>query len=136
MAIRQVSVIICTYNRAALLPRLIGQLREQNYPADAFEIIIVDNNSTDNTQLVVKSLIAGPGVSVHYVAETRPGITFARNRGAEEARYPYLAYIDDDNSVGQDWLSQLVQGFDLHDDVVVVAGRVAMDYDDQQIPAW
>jgi glycosyltransferase involved in cell wall biosynthesis len=136
MAIRQTSVIICTHNRATLLPRLIGQLRAQDYPADAFEIIVVDNGSTDNTRLVVERLVAGSGVPLHYVAENRPGITFARNRGAEAARNPYLAYLDDDCSVEPDWLSQLMSGFNLHDDVMVVGGRVVMDYDDQQIPDW
>jgi GT2 family glycosyltransferase len=52
------------------------------------------------------------------------------------ARYPYLAYIDDDCSVAPDWLSQLVQGFDLDDDVVAVGGRVVLDWDQQEKPAW
>jgi glycosyltransferase involved in cell wall biosynthesis len=136
MAIRQISVIICTHNRAALLPGLINQLRAQDYPVDAFESIVVDNASTDNTRVIVQKLITESGVSIQYVAENRPGITFARNRGAEVAHNPYLAYIDDDCSVEPDWLSQLIQGFNLHDDVVLVGGRVSLDYDGQQIPAW
>lgn len=136
MVIRQTSVIICTRNRAALLPGLINQLRAQDYPADAFEIFVVDNNSTDDTRQVVEGLAAESGVPVQYVAENRLGITFARNRGAEAAHNPYLAYIDDDCSVEPDWLPQLVQGFDLHDDVVLVGGRVSLAYDDQHIPAW
>ena len=72
MTVRPISVIICTHNRADLLPRVIGQLRTQDYPVDAFEIIVVDNCSTDHTPQVVKRLVAEPGVPVHYVAENRP----------------------------------------------------------------
>jgi glycosyltransferase involved in cell wall biosynthesis len=136
MIFRQTSVIVCTHNRADLLPRVINQLRAQDYPADAFEIIVVDNVSTDHTQQVVEHFVAEPGVRVHYVVESRPGVTFARNRGAEEAHYPYLAYLDDDCSVEPDWLSQLIQGFDLRDDVVVVGGRVVLEWSLQEKPTW
>jgi glycosyltransferase involved in cell wall biosynthesis len=136
MTIHPTSVIVCTYNRAALLPRVLNQLRAQDYPADAFEIIVVDNGSTDQTPQVVRGFIAEPGVPIHYVCESRQGITFARNRGAEEARYPYLAYIDDDCSVEPDWLSLLVGGFDLRDGVVAVGGLVVLDWSQSERPAW
>jgi glycosyltransferase involved in cell wall biosynthesis len=136
MNIRQISVIVCTLNRANLLPRVISQLRAQDYPADAFEIIVVDHGSTDTTQQIVEKLVVKPGAPVIYICETRPGITFARNRGAEVAHNPYLAYLDDDCSIEANWLSQLVQGFDLHDDVVAVGGQVVLDWDQQEKPAW
>jgi glycosyltransferase involved in cell wall biosynthesis len=136
MNVRPISVIVCTHNRAALLPRVIGQLRAQDYPQAAFQIIVVDNGSIDNTTQVVKRFSAEPGVSVRYVAESRPGITFARNRGAEVAHFNYLAYLDDDCSVEPDWLSQLVSGFDLDDNVAAVGGRVVLDWDQQEEPAW
>lgn len=136
MTIHSTSVIVCTHNRATLLPRTLSQLRAQNYPHDAFEIIVVDNGSTDHTAQVVEKLVAEPGVPLFYVAENRPGITFARNRGAEVARYPYIAYLDDDCGVEPDWLSQLVQGFDLHNDVAAVGGRVVLDWSQTERPAW
>jgi glycosyltransferase involved in cell wall biosynthesis len=115
---------------------VINQLRSQDYPAASFEIVVVDNSSTDLTPEVVERLVAEPGVPVRYIAESRPGITFARNRGAEESHYPYLAYLDDDCSVEPDWLSQLVRGFDLHDDVAAVGGRVVLDWIQTERPAW
>ena len=136
MTVRQTSVIVCTHNRATLLPRVISQLRAQDYPIDAFEIIIVDNCSTDYTSEVVSSFVRERGAPVQYVAERRPGITFARNRGAEVARYPYLAYLDDDCCVERDWLSQLVSGFGLDDRVVIVAGPIKVNFDKQQRPTW
>lgn len=135
MAARPVSVIVCTHNRADLLPRVIGRLRAQDYPRDAFEIIVVDHRSTDRTPQVVKELVAEPGVPVRYVPESRPGVTYARNRGAEEAHNPYLAYIDDDCSMGPDWLRQLISGFDLSERVAAVSGQVQVQWDEQK-PSW
>ncbi len=136
MSVRLVSIIVCTHNRADLLSCIIDQLRAQNYPADSFEIIIIDNNSTDQTRQVVEEYITKPGAPVRYVFEGRSGITFVRNRGAEESHYPYLAYVDDDCRVGSDWLSQLVRGFDLQENVGAIGGRVTLDWGQQERPKW
>ncbi|RLD07626.1 MAG: hypothetical protein DRI32_00545 [Chloroflexi bacterium] len=131
-----VSIIVCTRNRAALLPRMIEQLCAQNYPQETFEIIIVDNCSTDETPEVVQRFVRELSCPLRYVREDRSGVTFARNRGAKEARYPNLAYLDDDCTVGENWLVQLVSGFELDEQVAVVAGRVDIAYDEQKIPPW
>lgn len=136
MTVRPTSVIVCTHNRAPMLPRVIGQLRAQNYPKDAFEIVVVDNCSSDNTAKVIERLATEPGIPVRFISETRPGITFARNRGSEVGIYPFLAYVDDDCSVGPDWLPRLVQGFDLHKQVEVVGGQVVLDWDHREKPTW
>ena len=136
MTIRLVSVIICTQNRADMLSKVIKLLLAQNYPSDSFEVIVVDNCSSDHTPQVVQNIVSELGVAVRYVAENRPGITFARNRGAKEARYPYLVYLDDDCSVEPDWLSHLLSGFDLNNDVVAVGGRVVLDWSQSERPNW
>jgi len=135
-AIRPISVIVCTRSRADRMPGMINQLRLQMYPGGAFEIIVVDNGSTDHTRDVIKELAASAGVPVRYICESRPGITSARNRGAEEARYHYLAYVDDDCRIGTDWLWELAQGFDLDDDVVAVGGRVVLHRDHRPGLGW
>ena len=136
MEARNVSVIVCTHNRAEQLFRLLIQLRSQDYPGRAHEIIVVDNRSTDRTAALVGKLEQEPGVPVQYVAENRAGITWARNRGAEAAQYPFLAYIDDDCTVSPEWLTHLMKGFDLDPHVEVVGGRVIVDWDGQPIPRW
>jgi glycosyltransferase involved in cell wall biosynthesis len=88
MTVRPTSVIVCTRNRADVLPKVIGQLRAQDYPRDAFEISVVDNCSTDRKPQVVGRFVTESDVPVYYVVESRPGVTFARNRGAEESCYP------------------------------------------------
>lgn len=128
MTVRAVSVVVCTRNHADLLPAVVAQLRAQEYPPDACEILVVDNCSTDQTPQVIARLAAESGISLRYVFEPRPGVTFARNRGAKEARFPYVAYCDDDCSVGPNWLQQLIEGFDLDPMVVAVGGLV--------VPRW
>jgi glycosyltransferase involved in cell wall biosynthesis len=132
---RPTSVIVCTRNRAGLLPRVVNQLRAQDYPCDAFEIIIVDNNSVDDTAKVVRQLSFEPGASVRYVFEAHCSVTRARNLGALEARYPYLAYIDDDCYVDPKWLGKLMGGFELHERVVAVGGLVLLRWDTPR-PSW
>ena len=131
-----ISVIVCTHNRATLLPNVLTQLCNQDYPLESFEIIIVDNGSTDETAQVVQRFKPDRKLTLRFVQETRLGVTFARNRGAEEAQNPYLVYLDDDCSVDSDWLRQLVSGFGLSDQVSVVAGSVALSLDDQPCPDW
>jgi glucosyl-dolichyl phosphate glucuronosyltransferase len=135
MTIRPISVIVCTHNRAELLFRVVSQLRAQDYPKEAFEIIVVDHRSTDGTPSIIEHLATMPGAPVRYVFEACSGVTFARNRGAEEARYAYLAYLDDDCSVGPDWLRQLASGFDLDKHVAAVSGRVQVQWNEQK-PSW
>lgn len=136
MSHRQFSIIVCTHNRAALLPELIGRLRAQDYPQDDFEIIIVDNNSTDETALVVQRITAQPGASVRYVFDAGTEISAVRNRGAEESRFEYLAYLDDDCLVEPDWLARISAGFDLKDNVAVVGGQVILDWSQNERPTW
>jgi glycosyltransferase involved in cell wall biosynthesis len=130
-----VSIIICTHNRPHLLPQAVTQVRAQDYPRDAIEIVVVDNRSTDNTRHVVDQLAAEPGIPLRYVYEPQPGVTFARNRGAQEARHPYVAYFDDDCTAEPNWLRELVVGFDLGPNVVAVGGLVRPQWETQP-PSW
>ena len=68
---RSVSVIVCTHNRADQLPTIIGFLQNQDYAKDKYEIIIVDNGSTDNTKNISEELMGQPGVRIRYVLESR-----------------------------------------------------------------
>jgi glycosyltransferase involved in cell wall biosynthesis len=133
---RPVSIIVCAYNRAGLLPRIIGLLRDQDYPKDKYEIIIVDNGSTDNTKSIAESFIGQSEASVRYIFESRRGVTFARNRGSEVARNPYLAYIDDDCTVGPGWLQALMSGYNLDESIFAVFGQIINDWGEQIKPRW
>ena len=100
------SVVICTYNRALLLACCLSSLAAAGGCDDRFEIIVVDNNSDDETATVVQRQLASmPGIL--YVREERQGLAHARNRGSDEARTEWLAYLDDDACVLPNYFERL-----------------------------
>ena len=101
------TVAICTYDRDTLLPRAINSVRNQTHTRDEFEVLIVDNGSTDQTrEIVAEHQRKDPGI--RYVVEPQPGIAHARNRALNEARGEYLAFIDDDAWADPKWLENLI----------------------------
>ncbi len=105
------SIIVCTYNRCALLDKALRSLMAQSFPADRFEIIVVDNNSTDGTAAVVRACAAESPVAISYLVEKEQGLSHARNRGVGEARGEFVAFIDDDAAAEPPWLEKLAEGF-------------------------
>ncbi|MFO8057250.1 MAG: glycosyltransferase [bacterium] len=99
-----VSVIIPAYNEAETLPELISSLRGQDYPPDKIEILIVDNNSTDNTEEIIR------GQGLTYLCEKTPSNSYAaRNRGIENSNGEVLAFTDGDCRVDREWIKQGVK---------------------------
>ncbi|SMC00623.1 glycosyl transferase family 2 [Hymenobacter roseosalivarius DSM 11622] len=88
------SFIIPTYNRVAFIKQTIESILQCCKNKTNYEILIIDNNSTDNTAHVVRPLLENP--LVRYILETRQGVAHARNRGIIEAKNDILIYLDDD----------------------------------------
>lgn len=101
-----ISVVVCTYNRSSLLHLCLESLLAQNFDKSLFEILIIDNNSNDQTQKVVENFIAS-NENLRILVEARQGISFARNRGFLEARGKYVAYLDDDACANENWLFEM-----------------------------
>jgi glycosyltransferase involved in cell wall biosynthesis len=104
------SVLICTRNRALILADALRSLLSQSFDLGDFEIIVIDNASTDGTRQLVEDLAAREK-RVRYVHEARLGVAKARNRGAREARGLYFAYFDDDITAEPFCLQNLVGAF-------------------------
>lgn len=124
----RLSVIVCTYNRSELLAGCLQSLVEQTLDADLFEVIIVNNNSTDNT---VET--AGPFTRAHHnfrmVTELNQGLSHARNRGFREATGDYVAYIDDDARATPHWCQLIVSSFlTVQPSPVAVGGKIIPIY--------
>jgi glycosyltransferase involved in cell wall biosynthesis len=116
-----ITIVLCTRDRPAGLGRTLEALRAQQYPD--FEVLVVDNASaTDETRVVAESF-EGP-MAVRYVREPRPGLSWARNRGLEEAHADVLAFLDDDETPDPHWLAELAWGFHAAPDVGCVAGMI------------
>lgn len=103
----KVTVAILTYNRAEFLRQTLAGIVEQQFPHDHFEVLVIDNNSTDGTRAVVDSF-ATKRPAPRHILETRQGLDHARNRAIKEARGEILVFADDDILVKPDWLAQLV----------------------------
>lgn len=132
----RVTVIICTYNRADLLRQTLAGVAQQDYPADALEVLVIDNNSRDATPSVVAEFAGAPHVPRH-VLETAQGLDHARNRGLAEARGDILLFADDDILVEPDWVHQMAAPFiaDSAGRIGCVGGEVVPVFPDG-LPAW
>jgi glycosyltransferase involved in cell wall biosynthesis len=128
MNVASVSVLICTFNRARLLRETLAALQALPAPSDyCAEILIVDNNSTDNTAAVVAEAARGARIPIGYLREARQGKSFALNTGLAHARGDILALTDDDVLPGAEWLNRIVASFRTRD-VTFVFGKV--------LPLW
>lgn len=131
----EITVVVCTYNRAALLTRTVESLFAQKAEATRFEILVVDNNSNDNTRAVVESLQTKSPVALRYSFEPRQGNAYARNTGVAEAQAPIVAFIDDDVIAADDWVSSIKAGFANHPELSFIGGKVLPLWDGDP-PSW
>lgn len=100
-----------------------------------FEIVIVDNNSRDDTKAVVDSLIAEHPGKLRYVFESKQGNAHARNCGVDASKGDLIAFVDDDVTVDSNWLNSAVQVLDSRSDLSFVGGRVLPQWSGRP-PSW
>ena len=130
-----VSVIIPSYNRSNLIEFTLKSLVEQDYPHNLFEIIVVDNASTDNTADVVKKWVARYPDLIRYEYEDRQGSHFARNGIIGKVKGDLLYFTDDDMIADKQMLSSLVKVMEEHPEVATATGRVLPRWE-KEPPSW
>jgi glycosyltransferase involved in cell wall biosynthesis len=123
-----VSIIVPTFNRAALLPITLDSLLAQDYPADRFEIIVANNASTDRTAHLLEEYCARDP-RIRYLTERRQGVHYARNSAALVAKGEILYFTDDDMKADKDLLKELVKVFDLDPQIGSATGKVVGNFD-------
>jgi len=106
-----ISSIICTLNRADYLRKAIKSLVEQTLTKEDYEILVVDNGSTDNTKQIVVEEFAQVQ-NLRYIYEPIMGLSQARNTGLAHATGKYVAYLDDDAIACPHWLQKIVEVFE------------------------
>jgi GT2 family glycosyltransferase len=103
-----ISVVVTTYNRSPLLQGAIESLaRQATGGRFSYEVVVVDNASTDDTAEVAAALRQGLPIPIRYVREPREGVVHARNRGVREAAGGWIAFFDDDQLADPGWLREL-----------------------------
>jgi len=108
-----ISVVICTYNRAKSLYNTLQSLLDQTLSKSKYEIIVVDNGSTDDTAEVVKSFqVKRKYPIINFLYEKKLGLGHARNSGFQYAHGKYIAFTDDDAVVDKEWLKNSLNLFD------------------------
>lgn len=133
---KTISIIIPTYNRANSLELTINSFLKVNYPQNKFEIIIADNNSTDETKQVVDKLIAKNGTSqIQYVFEPRQGVHYARNTASYFAQFEILYFTDDDMIADLEIFNQISNTFNMDHNIGAVTGKVLPKWETAP-PVW
>ncbi|MCI0705127.1 MAG: glycosyltransferase family 2 protein [Planctomycetia bacterium] len=130
-----VSIAIPTYNRAAEVEKTLATLAHLDLAGcPDHEILVIDNNSTDATPVVVERMTPLFGGRLRCVRETQQGLNHARNRAIQEARHEIVAYLDDDVDVDPKWLRHLSEAY-ASGDIAGVGGRAYLVYPGPK-PQW
>jgi glucosyl-dolichyl phosphate glucuronosyltransferase len=130
-----VTVILCTYNRCASLERTLQSVARSELPDSVcWEVLVVDNNSSDQTPAVVEKLSRQLPGRFRYCHEPTQGKSYALNTGVREARGAIVAFLDDDVIVEREWLRNLTAPLE-KGKWAGVGGRILMD-EVVSLPSW
>jgi glycosyltransferase involved in cell wall biosynthesis len=103
-AVDGLSVIICCHNSVSRLANTLAHLKKQESPAAPWEVLVIDNASTDGTAEFARSCWQNGPAPLRVISESHLGVRYARERGFLEASYEFLGFVDDDNWVAHDWV--------------------------------
>lgn len=132
----EISAVLCTYNREKYLPKALESLANQTFSTEKFEIVLINNNSTDSTDKICEEFcLAHPEIHFKYFVEKQQGLSFARNRGIEESEAKLITYIDDDAWLDELFLENVVNFMNENSEVASVGGKILLDYEAEE-PKW
>ena len=135
-----VSVVICCYNSSKRLPDTLEYLSNQKVRNGLmWEILIVDNNSDDNTSIIAQKVWNSQKKNVPFrvVSEPDSGLSHARKKGVENARYEYIIFCDDDNWLASDYVENAFNIINSKPDYAAIGGQSEAVFDkDAIVPVW
>ncbi len=130
----QASIIIPTYNRSDVILRSLATWAAQILPTTEFEVIVVDNNSTDNSAQLIQDFITDK-LNFRYLLETHKGSTNARHSGARIAKSDILIFCDDDGLFNPECVQEVLNVYAANKEVDAVAGKIEIQWD-APAPIW
>lgn len=132
-----ISIIVCTYNRDKFIYDCLKRIADNGFPEDGYEVILVNNNSTDSTEQLCKKFISDyPQVQFRYFNETNQGLSYARNRGIAEASGDWVVFLDDDAMMHPGYLSNLKKRLDQYPDAGAFGGEITPEFESGTTPEW
>ena len=130
-----VSIIVCTYNREKFIGHCLRSIAAQTAHSNEFELVFVDNNSTDQTAAIFSEFKrTNPRIHCRYVLEESQGLSYARNRGIKESKGEVIAFLDDDAIAGKDYVRYLID--DVLNSPCLAGGGKIIPYWEDERPAW
>ena len=133
---KKLSLIIATYNRSASLLRTLGSVVSQSAPAEEWECVVVNNNSTDNTaEDFARFASEHQGFNLRMVTEHKQGLSNARNCGIAASVGQYIAIIDDDETLEECYIESYIEFFDCFPEAMAAGGAVRAVFESGR-PRW
>ncbi|MBY0479739.1 MAG: glycosyltransferase family 2 protein [Chitinophagaceae bacterium] len=132
----RISVVICTYNRATYIRDAMDSLYHQTLDKEQYEVIVVNNNSSDDTESVCENYIKEhQDANFYFYNESQQGASFARNTGAALSKGELLCFMDDDAIAEKDYLERIIRFFEQYPDAGGLGGRIIPRYIPEE-PKW
>ncbi len=133
----EISIIICTRNRADMLKKALDSLVHQTLDYNLYEIVIVDNGSTDATSgIIVNFRAENSSHNIVSIIEDRVGLAYARNAGIQKARGSYVGFIDDDARASANWLETALICFNNVQPAPLGIGGLILPFYESHKPKW
>lgn len=131
------TIQLCTYNRAPLLERVLDACFEQTVPDDSYEVVLVDDGSSDDTPAVVERARERALCAFTAIRQPNSGLAKGRNAGIAQARGERIVFIDDDVLVLPNFIEQHLRSHDRHPLAIVRGGAIEVEsFDDLPPPVW
>lgn len=133
----QLTILICTHNRSALLARTLDSLNQATRPEEGVDILVVANACTDDTHALLERYARRPegSLPLRWIIQPIPGKSNALNLALKHLDAPLVATVDDDHRVDMDYLTGIINGVAAHPDASLYCGRILPDWDGSE-PTW
>lgn len=132
----RISAIICTYNREKYIRQALVSLTTQTLPHNEFEIVVINNNSTDRSEHEILQFHKDfPQFNFKYVTESDQGLSYARNRGIKESKGKWVTFLDDDAVATPDFLKKCIEYTEQNPKLIAFGGKIIPRFVDGK-PKW
>ncbi|MEM7572572.1 MAG: glycosyltransferase [Bacteroidota bacterium] len=130
-----ISLIVCTYNREKFLGDCLDSILAQSLDIEQYEVIVINNKSTDSTAEILQQFAARAPANWSFLLEKQQGLSYARNRGIQEAKGVFLTYVDDDAILATNYLQLQFEHLQLHPELAGLGGKILAKFEGPK-PAW